>query len=179
MMTMVPTVATPLPSDGAQRHDGGVDDQRLAARWRRAPVSGIRDSVAPSGVSRRAARSASTNGASKTSSSGAADGVGARHAVELLERAVPADDAVVEVDHQQAVVERLEDVLVERAQPIELHGLEVQLAVEPARSRAPWRSGRPPRSAAPMSSLLNGSSVSLRPSASTAIVPSFETQGTK
>ena len=40
--------------------------------------------------------------------------------------------AIVEADHQQAVVERLEDVLVEGAQPIELGGLEVQLAVQPA-----------------------------------------------
>ena len=54
----------------------------------------------------------------------------ARHAVQRFERAVPAHDPVVEVEHQQAVVERLEDVLVELAHPIELVGLEVQLPVE-------------------------------------------------
>src|SRR5439155_2865978 len=39
--------------------------------------------------------------------------------------------AIVEVDDQQAVVERLEDVLVESAHAIELERLQVQLTVEP------------------------------------------------
>ena len=61
-----------------------------------------------------------------------AERIGARHAVEALERLVPADDAIVEADHQQPVVERFENVLVERAQPIELRRLDVQLPIQPA-----------------------------------------------
>ena len=45
-------------------------------------------------------------------------------AVELLELAVPADDAIVPVDDGEAVVERLEDVLAELPHPIELVGLD-------------------------------------------------------
>ena len=104
----------------------------------------------------------------------AADRRVARDAVETLERAVPAHDPLVRVEHHQPVVERLEDVLVELAHPAELLGLEVQLRGRAGRSRSPSRPGRRPRSAAPRSSLLNGSSVSLRPSASTAIVAPFE-----
>ena len=50
----------------------------------------------------------------------------------LLERPVPPDDAVVQVVHDQPVVERLEDVLVELAQALKLAGLELQLPVQPA-----------------------------------------------
>ena len=50
--------------------------------------------------------------------------------VDALERVVPAHHRAVAADHEQAVVERLEDVLVEHPQPIELRGLDVQLAVE-------------------------------------------------
>ena len=45
---------------------------------------------------------------------------------------VPSDHAILEIQHDEAVVERLEDVLVELAQPIELVGLGPQLAVEAA-----------------------------------------------
>ena len=58
------------------------------------------------------------------------DRVAPRDAVQLLQRRVPPDDPVVEVDHEQAVVERLENVLVERAHPVELKRLDVQLPVE-------------------------------------------------
>src|SRR3954466_2989903 len=53
-------------------------------------------------------------------------------AVEILERAVPANDLLVGIEDDEAVVERLEDVLVELAHPPELFGFQVQLAVEPA-----------------------------------------------
>ena len=61
-----------------------------------------------------------------------ADRIGALDAVEALERVIPADDALVLVEHDQPVVERLEDVLVELAHPAELLGLEVELPVQPA-----------------------------------------------
>jgi len=61
----------------------------------------------------------STNGASNRSRGGNRSRLRA-HAVELLERAVPADDRLVGVEHHQAVVERLEDVLVELAHAAEL-----------------------------------------------------------
>ena len=107
-----------------------------------------------------------------------AERVGARDAVEALERLVPADDAIVEADDEQPVVERLEDVLVEGAQPIELGGLDVQLPIEPAVfDRRRRLSGH--RGQQPMSSLVSGSPVSRRPSANTAFTRSFETHGTR
>ncbi len=61
-----------------------------------------------------------------------ADGIGPRDAVRRLERPVPADDLLSGVEHHQAVVERLEDVLVELAHPADLLGLEMELPVQPA-----------------------------------------------
>ena len=58
--------------------------------------------------------------------------LGAGGAVQLLERLVPPDDPVVQPEHHHPVVERLEDVLVERAQAIQFGRLEVQLTIEPA-----------------------------------------------
>ena len=52
--------------------------------------------------------------------------------VEALERAVPEDDPFLSVEDDEAVVERLENVLVELAHPAELLGLQMQLAVETA-----------------------------------------------
>ena len=43
---------------------------------------------------------------------------------------IPADDAIVQIEHEQAVVKRFENVLVERAHPIELERLDVQLAIQ-------------------------------------------------
>ena len=60
------------------------------------------------------------------------DGVNPGHAVEGLERAIPADDPLGAVEHDQAVLERFEDVLVELAQAVELFGLQMQLPIEPA-----------------------------------------------
>ena len=95
--------------------------------------SGTRNSVVPCGDFARARRAAlSTNCRIEQPIERLAERIGARHAVEPLERLVPADDAIVEADDQQPVVERLEDVLVERAQPIELRRLDVQLAIQPA-----------------------------------------------
>jgi len=51
--------------------------------------------------------------------------------VQRLERRVPPDDAVVEVEDEQAIVERLENVLVEGAHAIELQRLHMKLAVQP------------------------------------------------
>ena len=62
----------------------------------------------------------------------AVDGVGPRHAVERFERAVPADNPLAPVEHDQPVVERFEDVLVELAQAVELFRLQVQLAIQAA-----------------------------------------------
>ena len=45
-----------------------------------------------------------------------AQGIGARDAVQALERLVPADHPIVKPDDEQAIVERFEDVLVEGAQ---------------------------------------------------------------
>ena len=51
------------------------------------------------------------------------------NAVQLFERMVPPDDAVVQVEYQQAVVQRFENVLVERPQTIELDRLGVKLPI--------------------------------------------------
>ena len=126
----------PAPAGTLQRHRRRVDQQparsAIAGGRRRAAVSGTLNSVAPRGFSCRAARSASTNGASKISDSGRPDRIGPLDAVEGLERVVPADDALVGVEHHQTVVERFEDVVVELAHPPELLGLEMELTVEPA-----------------------------------------------
>ena len=119
-----------------QRNGRGVDQQPRRRRLRRRTAarltSGTLNSVVPSGFSSRAARSASTNCRVEDVQQPAADGVGARDAVERLERVVPADDLLVVVEHDQAVVERFEDVLVELAHPAELLGLEVKLAIQAA-----------------------------------------------
>src|SRR4029453_1015805 len=60
-----------------------------------------------------------------------ADGGGTRYAVERLERGIPTHDALLCVEHDEPVVERLQNVVVELAHPAELLGLEVQLTVEP------------------------------------------------
>jgi hypothetical protein len=54
-----------------------------------------------------------------------------RHAGERLHRRVPPHYPIVQVEHEQAVIERLDDVLVEGAHAIELERLDVQLTVEP------------------------------------------------
>ena len=122
-----------------QRNRRGVDQQLRRAsssapsspdRERR--VSGTRNSVAPYGFSRQAARSASTNGWSNTSGRRRPIALVRGHAVEAFERPVPPDDPLVHVAHHQAIVERFEDVLVELAHAAELFGLEVQLPVQPA-----------------------------------------------
>ena len=87
---------------------------------------------------------------------------------ERLERAVPPDDPVVGVDDDQAVVERLEDVLVELAHALDLVGLGLQLLVQPPvlEAVATWAATA---TSSAMSSLLSGSPRSLRPRASTAM----------
>ena len=55
---------------------------------------------------------------------------GARHAVEAFERAIPAHDPLVDVEHHQAIVEGFEDVLVELAHPSKFFRLEMKLAIE-------------------------------------------------
>ena len=53
-------------------------------------------------------------------------------AVEVLEPAVPSQDAIVAVDDRDPVVQRFEDVLAELPHPIELVGLDPELTVEAA-----------------------------------------------
>ena len=53
-------------------------------------------------------------------------------AVQLFEPAVPAHDPIVAVDDREPVVQRLQDVLAELAQPLELVGLDPKLAVQAA-----------------------------------------------
>ena len=61
-----------------------------------------------------------------------ADRVVPLDSVEILERMIPADDALLHVEDDEPVVERFEDVLVELAHPPELFRLQVQLAVQAA-----------------------------------------------
>ncbi len=63
---------------------------------------------------------------------GTPHGLRAGHAVEPLERRVPAQDAAVEPHDEQAVVERGDDVLAELPQPVQLVGLDAQFGVQPA-----------------------------------------------
>ena len=61
-----------------------------------------------------------------------AEHLGARAAVERLHRPVPAHHAALEVEHHDARVEALEDVLVVLLEPAQLVGLLGEAAVEPA-----------------------------------------------
>ncbi len=47
-----------------------------------------------------------------------------------LERLIPANHSLIEPDDEQPIVQRFEDVFVERAETIELGGLEMQLMIE-------------------------------------------------
>ena len=69
---------------------------------------------------------------SNSSSSAEADRRLVADAVDLFHRPVPPDDAAVPVEHDQAVVQRLQDVLAELPHPLELVRLRAQLPVEPA-----------------------------------------------
>ncbi len=62
----------------------------------------------------------------------AADGFLVADAVEFLQAPIPTHDAIVAIDNGQTVVERLQDVLAELAHPVELVGLDGELAVEAA-----------------------------------------------
>ena len=97
----------------------------------------------PLGDDARAASTAVTTGGLEERVERAADGLAAAQAVDALEGVVPAHHRAVAADDEQAVVERLEDVLVEDAQAIELRRLDVQLAVEPRVLDRRWRPGRP------------------------------------
>src|SRR5258708_14149573 len=72
----------------------------------------------------------------------------APHTVEALERLVPTDDPLVSLEHDEPIIERLENVVVELAHPPELFGLQVQLTIQPAvlnRGRNLTRNGREQR----------------------------------
>ena len=62
----------------------------------------------------------------------AADRACPGNSVEPFEGAIPPDDAFVHIEHHQAVVQGLENVLVELAHTPELFGFEVQLPIETA-----------------------------------------------
>ena len=128
---MVP--AAGAAGDGLQRHGRDVDEQRAGRRC----VPRAVERHAERGVCRRDDRartafSSSTTCASNSRSTVLPSTAVARDAVEALERRVPANHAVAGPDHQQPIVERLEDVLVEGVQAIELGRLEVQLPIEAA-----------------------------------------------
>jgi len=53
-----------------------------------------------------------------------------RDAVQPLQRGVPTDHPVVEADHDEAIVQRRDDVLAELAEPVQFVGLDAQLLVE-------------------------------------------------
>ena len=85
------------PAIALQRHRRDVDEQRLACRRGRAPCSGTRNAVVPVGmIAALRAQHARRRRASNSRSTGWPSAVGARQAVEALERLVPADHAVVQ-----------------------------------------------------------------------------------
>ena len=127
-MTIVPTVVMPLSSAARSGTTAAFTISGEPPAPRRSSCR--RDSVAPCGASRRAARSASTNGASNRSSRRRPVASPFETCRQRLHRGIPADDAIVQIEHEQSVVERFENVLVERAHPIELERLDVQLPIE-------------------------------------------------
>ena len=176
-MTIVPA-SPPAPTTACSGTIVTLTSTRATASVARRAASGTRNSWCPAARASRAARSAVDERRVEQPIERLAERIGARHAVEALERLVPADDAIVEADHEQPVVERFEDVLVEGAQAIELRRLDVELAIQPAVLDRGRRLAATADSSA-MSSLVSGSPVSRRPSANTALRLSFETQGTR
>ena len=175
-MTIVPAVAISWPCF-AQRHDRCVHNEHLATRDRRArqaePATALRP---PACRDEPPAQPRRTPGRTHRPRDSRRDG--SRDAIQLLERSIPPNDAIVEVENEQSVVERLEDVFVEGTHPIDFDRLQVQLTIE---SRVLERCRDLPRDCGEqaISSLLSGSPVSFRPTARTAMVPSFATHGTK
>ena len=130
-MTIVPTVVTPRPSEARSGTTAALTIERCARVRVPRATSGTRDSVAPAGASRRAHANRLDERRVEDLVEPAARGLVARDAVCLLEGRVPAQNAIVEVDDEQTVVERFEDVLVERAHAIELDRLDLKLPIEP------------------------------------------------
>ena len=127
MITMVPAIA---PSESRSGVVATLTSSRRAVAWR----VGERHAVERRAFGRLAPRRAQHLEEARIEDllEPAPDRLFVAHAVQLFEAAVPAHDAVVAIDDREAVVERLEDVLAELAHPLELVGLDVQLAVEPA-----------------------------------------------
>ena len=115
-----------------QRHGGQVDEQRLAVL--RLPRAADRHAEGGVAVGILLANRAQQleDVRIEQAIDGLAEHRRARHPVEAFERGVPADHVVARPDHQQPVIERLEDVFVERVEAIQLRRLEMQLAIEAA-----------------------------------------------
>ena len=124
---MVPVGEDLVARGRLQRHDRHIDQPRRlgVAPGQRHPRQ------------RRSRRRLALGGAHRFEERGVeqlrqrpSDGLVRRHPLRALERAVPPDDAVVEVGDEESILQRFQDVLVEAAQPVELHGLDMQLPVQ-------------------------------------------------
>ena len=94
--------------------------------------SGTRKSVVPPGESRRAACSVSTNGPRENAAEPAVRRLRARSTPTSVSSApVPPQHAIVEIDDDQPVGQRLDDAVAELAEPLDLVRLVAELAVQP------------------------------------------------
>ena len=114
----------------AQWDDSGVDDQRVvsldAARVERDPRQ------------RRTRRRITTGGTNRLDELAvehilerATVRLVMRDAIQRRQSRVPSHHPVIQIDDEQAIVERLEDVLVEGTHPIDFERLYVELTIEP------------------------------------------------
>ena len=127
-MTMIQPACAPIGP--LERRHREVDEQ-LALRRRCAGASGTRKSEVPRGRSRRAATSVSTNGRRNSDAERPADGARACHAGERFRAPVPPQHAVVQIDHDQPVGQRLDDAVAELADALRSRWPCLKLAVEP------------------------------------------------
>ena len=132
--------AAALAGRGLERRDRDVDHLAAAVGRGQVQLVDVRDLVVVAEHQRAAQRL--QEGLGEHGVERLPEHVGARAAVEPLHRAVPAHHAALEVEHDDARVEALEDVLVVVLEPAQLLGLLREPLVEPAVHDRGGRLGR-------------------------------------
>jgi hypothetical protein len=115
-----------------ERRDRDVDHHAAPVGGRQVQLVDVRDLVVARRAQHQAAAQRLEEGAGEDLVERAAQHVLAPASAERLERAVPARDQALEVEHQDPRVHALEDVLVVLGQLLELVGLLAQALVEAA-----------------------------------------------
>ena len=129
-MTMVPHGASPASSALRSGMTAALTISVSPGLTPRAS-SGMRDSVAPAGRVTAGGTNRLDELARRTDRRVGGRSPRRARRRRARQRRVPPHHPVIQIDDEQAIVERLEDVLVEGTHPIDLDGLHVELAIEP------------------------------------------------